>query len=103
MVRARMPDQSYHRVAHHLPPEPPVGPRGGRPRVGRRAVPGVIRFVLTTGSRRDDVPPELGCSGRAARRRPRAWEEAGARDRPHADLPRLMPKRGEPERWPDDL
>jgi transposase len=42
--------------------------------------------VLTTGCRWKDVPPELGCSGRTAHRRLRAWEEAGVWDRLHADL-----------------
>ena len=34
-----------------LPPEPPVGPKGGRPRVGHRVVVRVIWFVLTNGAR----------------------------------------------------
>ncbi len=77
-------------VAHHLPPEQPVGPSGGRPRVGHRVAVRVIWFVLATGNRWEDVPPELGCSGRTAHRRLRAWEEAGIWDRLHADLLRLL-------------
>jgi hypothetical protein len=38
MTRARMPDAFFDLAAHHLPPEQPVGPEGGRPRVGHRAV-----------------------------------------------------------------
>jgi transposase len=89
-----MPDEFYDLVAHHLPPERPVGPRGGRPRVGHRAVVRVLWFVLATGNRWEDVPPELGCSGRTAHRRLRVWEEAGVWDRLHADLLRLLRQAG---------
>lgn len=91
MTAAHMPDEFYDLVAHHLPPEPPrVGPRGGRPWVEHRVAMRVIWFVLATGSRWEDVPHELGCSGRTAHRRLRAWEELGIRDRLHADLLRLL-------------
>src|SRR3954470_10886358 len=85
-----MPDEFYDLVVHHLPPEQPVGPRGGRPRITHRVVVRVIWFVLASGTRWEDVPPELGCSGRTAHRRLRAWEEAGIWDRLHADLLRLL-------------
>jgi transposase len=91
---ARMPDEFYDLVAHHLPPEQPVGLRGGRPRVGHRIALRVIWFVLATGDRWEDVPPELGCSGRTAHRRLRAWEEVGVWDRLHADLLGLLRQAG---------
>lgn len=94
MAIARMPDEFYDLVAHHLPPERPVGARGGRPRVEHRVAVRVIWFVLATGDRWEDVPPELGCSGRTAHRRLRAWEEAGIWDRLHADLLRLLRQAG---------
>jgi len=94
MAASRMPEEFFDLVAHHLPPEQPVGPKGGRPRVGHRAVVRVIWFVLTTGTRCEDVPAELGCSGRTAHRRLRAWEEAGVSDRVHADRLRLLRQRG---------
>ena len=94
MASAHMPEEFFDAVAHHLPPEQPVGPKGGRPRVGHRVVVRVIWFVLTTGARWEDVPAELGCSGRTAHRRLRAWEEAGAWDRLHADLLRLLKRAG---------
>jgi transposase len=90
MASAQMPEEFFEIVSHHLPPERPVGPKGGRPRVGHRIVMRVIWFVLTTGARWEDVPPELGCSGRTAHRRLRAWEEAGIWDRLYADLLRLL-------------
>jgi hypothetical protein len=31
MAEARMPNEFYDLVSHHLPPEQPVGPKGGRP------------------------------------------------------------------------
>ena len=94
MASARMPEEFFEAVAHHLPPEQTVGPQGGRPRIGHRVVDRVIRFVLTTGARREDVPPELGCSGRTAHRRLRAREEAGIWDRLHADLLAALKRAG---------
>ena len=94
MANAHMPDEFFETVAHHLPPEQPVGPTGGRPRVGHRVVIRVLWFVLTTGARWEDVPPELGCSGRTAHRRLRAWQEAGIWDRLHADLLAALKRAG---------
>src|SRR5829696_3608338 len=94
VATATMPDEFYDVVAHHLPPEQPVGPRGGRPRVTHRVALRVIWFVLASGTRWGDVPPELGCSGRTAHRRLRAWEECGIWDRLHADLLRLLRREG---------
>ena len=94
MATANMPDEFFDAVAHHLPPEQPVGPKGGRPRVAHRTALRVIWFVLTAGTRWEDVPEELGCSGRTAHRRLRAWEEAGIWDRLKADLLRLLKKAG---------
>jgi hypothetical protein len=34
MASARMPEELFETVAHHLPPELPAGPKGGRPRIG---------------------------------------------------------------------
>src|SRR3954452_2847274 len=90
MASAHMPEEFFDTLAHHLPPEQPVGPKGGRPRVGHRVVVRVIWFVLATGTRWEDVPRELGCSGRTAHRRLRAWEELGIWDRLPADPLRLL-------------
>lgn len=97
MANARMPEEFFDTVAHHLPPEQPVGPKGGRPRLVIR----VIWFVLSTEARWEmgGRPAELGCSGRTAHRRLRAWEEAGIWDRLHADLPGRL-KRATPRRTP---
>src|SRR5919112_2551596 len=94
MASARMPEEFFETVAHHLPPEQPVGPKGGRPRIGHRVIIRVIWFVLTTGCRWEDVPPELGCSGRTAHRFLQRWEEMGCWDRLHADLLRLLRQAG---------
>jgi transposase len=77
MANAQMPDEFYDVVCHHLPPEQPVGSKGGRPRIRDRLVLKVIWFVLASGCRWEDVPQEMGCSGRTAHRRLRAWEELG--------------------------
>jgi transposase len=94
MAHAHLPDAFYDLVAHHLPPERPVGPKGGRPRVPHRIALKVIWFVLVSGCRWEDVPPEMGCSGRTAQRRLRRWEELGIWDRLHADLLRLLRQAG---------
>jgi transposase len=90
MASSRMPDEFFDLVYHHLPPEPSVGPRGGRPPIPHRIVLKVIWFVLATGNRWADVPQELGCSGRTAHRRLQVWEVTGIWDRLHADLLKLL-------------
>src|SRR5882762_1601908 len=90
MAAAQLPDGFYDLVSHHLPPEKPVGPKGGRPTVPHRIALKVIWFILASGCRWEDVPQEMGCSGRTAHRRLRRWEELGVWDRLHADLLRLL-------------
>jgi transposase len=90
MAAARMPDEFFEIVSHHLPPEQPVGSRGGCPMKPNRVVLNVIWFVLVTGCRYEDVPLELGCSGRTAQRRLILWQQLGIWDRLHADLLRLL-------------
>ncbi|NMH98736.1 transposase [Pseudonocardia sp. K10HN5] len=64
-------------------PTPSCGP-GGRPRIDDRAALEGILFVLHTGCRWRDLPPQLGCgSGHTAWRRLREWEAAGVWDRLH--------------------
>ena len=76
MAAARMPDEFFDLVAHHLPPEQPVGPRGGRPRdrpPGRRAGhlvrPGhrlpVGGRAARAGLLRPDRPPPPAGAGRS--------------------------------------
>jgi transposase len=90
MAQARMPDGFYDLAVHHLPPEPPVSPQGGRPSLSHRVVLNVLWFVLVSGCRWEDVPPELGCSGMSAHRYLRRWEEMGVWDHLHVDLLRLL-------------
>ena len=92
MAKAQMPDAFFDELEPHLPPEQPVGPSGGRPPIVHRVVMKVIWFVLVTGCRWEDVPPELGCSGRTAHRRLRSWEEMGIWDRLHVHLLTLLRK-----------
>ncbi|VTR94498.1 Transposase, IS5 family OS=Singulisphaera acidiphila (strain ATCC BAA-1392 / DSM 18658 / VKM B-2454 / MOB10) GN=Sinac_2152 PE=4 SV=1: DUF4096 [Gemmata massiliana] len=51
MATATMPDAFFELVSHHLPPEQPVGPKGGCPRVRNRVAVRVIWFMLATGCR----------------------------------------------------
>ena len=92
MAHARMPDAFFDLAAHHLPPDRSVGPVGGRPPISNHDILKVLWFVLTTGIRWEDVPPEMGCSGRSAHRFLQRWEELGCWNRLHADLLRLLRK-----------
>jgi transposase len=94
MAASRMPEEFFDLVSHHLPPEQPVGPRGGRPPVPHRTVVRVLWYVLATGCRWEDVPLELGCSGRTAHRRLRLWQRLGAWERLRLDLLRLLRQAG---------
>jgi transposase len=73
VASAHMPYEFYDLVSHHLPPEQPVGPKGGCPPKPHRAVMNVIWFVLATGCRYEDGPREMGCSGTTAQRRLSSW------------------------------
>jgi transposase len=90
MAQARMPEAFFELAAQHLPPEQPVGVLGGRPPVSHRVVLNVLWYVLATGCRWEDVPPEMGCCGMTAHRYLRRWEGMGVRDRLHVDLLRLL-------------
>src|SRR4051794_41453882 len=94
MATAHMPDEFFDAVAHHLPPEQPVGPKGGRPRVGHRTALRVIWFVLTAGTRWEDVAEVLGCSGRTAHRQLQHSEAAAIWERLKAGLVRLLKRDG---------
>lgn len=97
MAIACMPDAFYQELEALLPAEKPVGDQGGRPRVSHFVVMKVIWFVLATGCRWEDVPAELGCSGRTAHRRLQLWEESGIWDRLHLHLLTLLRRAGELE------
>src|SRR5215203_4752527 len=94
MAASRMPEAFFDLVSHHLPPEQPAGPKGGRPAVPHRPVVRVLWYVLATGCRWEDVPLELGCSGRTAHRRLRRWQELGVWDRLRLDLLRRLRRAG---------
>jgi transposase len=94
MAKAQMPEEFYDELVPPLPPEQPVGPQGGRPRITHLIVMKVIWYVLVTGCRWEDVPCEMGCSGRTAHRRLQAWEVLGIWDRLHAHLLTLLRKAG---------
>lgn len=97
MASSRMPGEFYQELEPQLPPEEPVGRQGGRPRIPHQVVMRVIWYVLATGCRWEDVPLEMGCSGRTAHRRLRHWEELGIWDRLHLHLLELLRRAGELE------
>jgi len=83
---ARMPEEFFDELEPLLPPERGIGAKGGRPQIDHRTVMKVIWFVLCTGCRWQDVPQEIGCSGRTAHRRLRSWAERGVWDQLHMKL-----------------
>jgi len=77
-------DRLWELIEPLIPPRPPARGPGGRPRIEDRAALEGILFVLDTGCRWRDLPPELGCgSGHTAWRRLREWQDAGVWDRLH--------------------
>ena len=90
MAKAQMPDEFFDELEPYLPPEQPIGPSGGRPPIAHRIVMKAIWFVLVTGCRWEDVPQELGCSGRTAHRRLQVWELMGIWNRLHIHLLTLL-------------
>lgn len=94
MAAAQMPPEFMNELEAHLPPEQPVGVQGGRPTIPHARVMKVIWFVLCTGCRWEDVPAEMQCSGRTARRRLQRWEELGIWSRLHMHLLKLLRRAG---------
>ena len=77
MAKALISDEFWSVIAAHLPVHP-SSPKGGRPRIGDRATPTGILFVLRTGIPWEYLPRELGCgSGMTCWRRLHEWTQAG--------------------------
>src|SRR5437773_5708484 len=74
MADARMPERFVELAQPLLPQEREPGSQGGRRSKPHHTVLKVIWFVLVTGCRWKDVPPEMGCCGETARMRLQAWE-----------------------------
>jgi transposase len=94
MSECFMPAEFMDVLEPLLPPDMPVGPRGGRPAVLNRVVLPVIWYVLSTGVRWHDVLPSMGCSGRTAHRRLQRWQEFGIWDALHGKLLALLNRDG---------
>jgi hypothetical protein len=56
MANAHMPDEFFETVAHHLPPEQPIGPKGGRP-------PAAHRGVVSRGGEPGQATIAMACQG----------------------------------------
>ena len=89
-----MPDEFFDELSPLFPAEKPVRRRGVRPPIPHRIVVKVIWFVLVTGCRWEDVPLELGCSGRTAHRRLQRWYSRGVRERLHLHVLTILRKAG---------
>lgn len=72
-----VPDDLWATLEPLLPPVA-AKPKGGRPRGPDRVALAGILFVLRTGIPWDELPGELGCSGKTCWRRLRAWHASGA-------------------------
>ncbi len=94
MASCYMPEEFVEIVQPLLPPDVPVGPLGGRPRVLNLVVLRVIWYVLTSGVRWQDVIPEMRCSGRTAHRRLGEWHKAGVWEALHKKLLELLNRAG---------
>ena len=90
MAKSQMPEEFFEEVKPLLPDEPVASPLGGRPRVSHYVVLRVIWHVLTTGVRWEDVPLEMGCSGRTAHRRLRDWQSLGIWEQLHTQMLELL-------------
>jgi transposase len=87
MARKLLPDDLWDIIQPLLPPPPPAGPKGGRPRLSDRQPLTGILFVLRTGLPWEDLPAELGCGcGMSCWRRLRDWQADGTWARIHAEL-----------------
>ena len=95
MATATMPDCFYEEVEPLLPTLKQLGPLGGRPPITHYVVMKVIWFVLVTGCRWEDVPKEMGCSGRTGHRRLEKWEKLGIWDKIHMHMLELLKKAGQ--------
>ena len=95
MLTNRLPLDLAELVLRFLPPLPKVGPKGGRPPIDHVTALKVIWWVLKSGCRWRDVPPERGCSGETARRRLVAWERLGVWDMVHHALLTAMKQAGQ--------
>jgi transposase len=77
-------DRLWELLEPLIPPRPPARGPGGRPPIADRVALEGILFVLNTGCRWRDLPPQLGAgSGHTAWRRLRAWQAAGVWERLH--------------------
>jgi transposase len=86
MPKPLVTDEPWAVIEPLLPQERPK-PKGGRPRVGDRAVLRGILFVLKTGIPWEMLPQEMDCgSGMTCWRRLKEWHEAGVWRRLHRVL-----------------
>jgi transposase len=90
MADSYMPEAFSEVAGPLLPADKPVGAKGGRPRVSKWVALRVIWYVLTTGSRWQDVLLDMGCSGRTAHRRLAEWQAAGVWQALHQKLLELL-------------
>src|SRR5260221_14714681 len=90
MATGLMPAAFFDVVKPLLPADRAVGASGSRPRVRNEVAVRVIWYMLTTGIRWHDVLQAMGCSGRTAHRRLRAWQAQGLWAAVHAKLLALL-------------
>lgn len=68
--------QRLWRVIEHLPPEAPPSPRGGRPRIGNRAVLNGLWYLMWTGAQWKAIKRDwFGVSSSVLHERFQTWQE----------------------------
>lgn len=87
MARPLLDDALWETIKPLLPPDKPVGRKGGRRPIPNRAALSAILCVLKSGIAWEDLPRELGWgSGVTAWRRLRAWKRRGVWRKLHHEL-----------------
>ena len=77
MSTIRLSEEQWQAIRPHLPPPKHMG----RPRADDRSVLEAILFILRTGARWGDLPPEYGINPSTAWRRLQQWERDGPWER----------------------
>ncbi len=77
MALIRLTDSEWQRIAPFVTPAPRKPGKAGRPPCPTRAIVEAIFWVLKTGARWRDIPPDYGVSQASAHRYHQRWSHDG--------------------------